>query len=336
MRLGIRFRQALRRCRRRGPYLIGSTLLLVLLFGHFVGVFAGPPRDLGEALVPIAQIAFPQLDEPSGLVQSARNPQWLWTHNDSGDRPRLFAIDLKGNVIVPEARETHFPGISVEDARLVDWEDMARCRDRLYISDMGNNLNLRTDLGVYELFEPDAGVDQSTKALRFLPVAYPDQTVGATLSRWDFDCEAMFCFNEKLYFVTKERPAFRLYVPKASAHLYRLDSDSTDSVNSLALVDAAADLGGWVTAADTSSDGSLLAVLTQSPVQSVWLYDRPLKGDRFFSDSVRVRRFVFHEAGQVEALAFYLENGSEDIVLLNEERQLFRIPISKFKEVEKT
>ena len=39
----------------------------------------------------IAEVTHPQLDEMSGIVASTYKDIY-WVHNDSGDRPRIFAI----------------------------------------------------------------------------------------------------------------------------------------------------------------------------------------------------------------------------------------------------
>src|SRR5688572_29498225 len=75
------------------------------------------------------------LPESSGLALSARHEGVLWTHNDSGDRPEVFAVDAAGG----------FRGISaITGARNEDWEDIAvgpcpgggSC---LYVADTGDN-----------------------------------------------------------------------------------------------------------------------------------------------------------------------------------------------------
>src|SRR4051794_35074519 len=43
-------------------------------------------------------VAAPEATELSGLVASRRRAGVLWTHNDSGDRPRLFALASDGRV----------------------------------------------------------------------------------------------------------------------------------------------------------------------------------------------------------------------------------------------
>ena len=56
------------------------------------------------------------LRESSGLAVSRRQPGVLWSHNDSGDGPNLYAIDLSGRLLAT---------IPVANAAARDWEDIA-------------------------------------------------------------------------------------------------------------------------------------------------------------------------------------------------------------------
>ncbi|RYG42513.1 hypothetical protein EON79_18735, partial [bacterium] len=51
---------------------------------------------------PIARIALPVIDEGSGIVASRRYPGVFWTHNDSGDAARFFAIKADGTAVMPK------------------------------------------------------------------------------------------------------------------------------------------------------------------------------------------------------------------------------------------
>jgi len=96
----------------------------------------GPPQLL-------FRFADPAIDESSGLAASSTAPGALWTHNDSGDKPRFFAVGPDGRT------RTTFtvPGVDVRD-----WEDMARGPDEqgrscLWFGDIGDN-DARRDQGV--------------------------------------------------------------------------------------------------------------------------------------------------------------------------------------------
>ena len=316
---------------------------LIVAFA-LVGPLAAEPQ--GEKLVPCATIPHPSLVEASGMVQCGINPKYFWVHNDSGDIPRLFAVTLDGQVSVPPwlakkgyvgrepgEGEKLYPGMAVKRAALNDWEDIARCGDRLYIAETGNNGNARRDMGLYELFEPNPDAVEESNIFRFIPIAYPEQVTYPALGPWEYDCEAVFCWQGKVYFITKNRAAMQISTPADSANLYRLDTMDPLNQNILTRVDRLQGTGGWVTGADANEDGSLVAMVVQAPEQSIWLFDRPRVGDQLFTQSPRVRRFRFHDSGQVESLAFHKVDGTDEIVLLNEERQLFRVPLSKFQDV---
>ncbi len=89
--------------------------------------------------------------EASGLVASRKNPGVLWTHNDSGDKARLFAIDMSGQHL----GEYEIDGISNRD-----WEDIAigpgpvEEEAYLYIADIGDNDYRYKDKFIYRIPEP--------------------------------------------------------------------------------------------------------------------------------------------------------------------------------------
>ena len=303
-------------------------LILFLWFLAFEGFFNAGETIVGERLKPSAKLSLDALTEASGLVQSLAYPDALWVHNDSGNEPRLFLIDREGKSLTKSSE-----GMLVKGSDLVDWEDIARIGDRLFISDMGNNFQHRSDLGIYEVVEPDE-LEGEAKAIKFFPIRYPDKSGTVPTDRWEFDCEAMFSVDEKLYFVTKNRPAFRQFVQKPTANLYRLDRPDPNRPNTLKRIDEIDGLQGWVTAADVSADSKYLAILCESPVQSIWLFERPTKGDKWFSEANGTHRYVFHGGGQLESLAFFRKEGQDQLVMINEESEIFEIPLEKFKPVD--
>ncbi len=325
-----------------------SHLILSLALALLIAVHPSPGHadPQGEKLVPVGTIPHPELTEPSGMVQCGIDPEFFWVHNDSGDIPRLFGINLKGEVIVPPwlakrgwvghppgPGEKLYPGMAIKRAALNDWEDICWMNERLYIAETGNNGNARRDIGLYELFEPNPGAVEEASVFRFIPIAYPDQKAFPPSGPWNYDCEAIFGWNNKIYFITKNRPAMKVSTPGNSANLYRLDTMNPLEVNYLTPIDSMENTGGWVTAADANREGELIAMLVHAPEQSIWLFDKPKRGDRFLTNASRVRRLKIRDSGQLESLTFYRKDGKDEIVVLNEERQLFRIPLSKFEDV---
>jgi hypothetical protein len=138
--------------------------------------------------------------ETSGLAWSRANRSVLWTHNDSGNQPVLFAIDTTGRLV---------GRVPVTGASLVDWEDLAAAPcdggNCLYIADIGDNRRARSSVTIYVIPEPapDAG---RTDPARAIEARYPD---GAQ------DAEAIFVLpGGDIYLITKGR--------HASIALYRL------------------------------------------------------------------------------------------------------------------
>jgi hypothetical protein len=138
--------------------------------------------------VTVANLDTDGLLEVSGLAASRRDPTLLWTHQDSGDGPFLYALGVDGRV---RARvRLQAPDGAEISAR--DWEDIAAapCPDGvggcLWVGDVGNNTFDRDDLEVLVLPEPElpaaAEVEGETAeidavvAWRF-PIVYPDEPI---------------------------------------------------------------------------------------------------------------------------------------------------------------
>ena len=131
----------------------------------------GPP-------VTIATLKDKSVSESSGLVASRSTPGAYWTHNDSGDGPFIYAFDTHGDSL----------GVfRVTGAQARDWEDISigpgpeRDKSYLYIGDIGDNDQQRSEVVVYRVAEPvlnnqrstrsQPGVTQPAEAIR---LQYPD------------------------------------------------------------------------------------------------------------------------------------------------------------------
>ena len=97
------------------------------------------------------------LSEASGLVVSHQNPSVLWSHNDSGGNPRIFAMTETG-------RDLGF--YQLAKVKLEDWEDLAMGPAQepgqwyLYVGDIGTNTKARHRVSVYRFLEPTVKLDQ--------------------------------------------------------------------------------------------------------------------------------------------------------------------------------
>lgn len=259
---------------------------------------------------PFATLANDKIDESSGLAASAAYPGVFWTHNDSGGKARIFPI-VPGKT--PEG-PGFAKGVKVKGAKNKDWETIAALPGgKLAVGDTGNNWNRRDDLRVYIVPEPDPYRDKKVKAERVIRFRYPDQPVPGE-GKKNFDCEAMFYRNGSLFLLTKHRDDDR-------TTLYRFPELTAASVVLQRIADFP--VGGRVTGADASPDGSQVAVVT---IGSLWLFEG-IKGDDIFQGKKRKRAL---KAGQSEAVAF----DGKTLLVTNEEGELFRIDPEEMEIVE--
>lgn len=144
------------------------------------------------------------LDEASGIAVSRRNPVILWTHNDSGDKPRLFAMTTSAKVV----------GIyTLTNAENRDWEDICTGSFNgtpfIFVGDIGDN-NAQYDVKtIYRIEEPfinenQAFISANLKGAEKIRYRYPDgQRDAETLM---FDTK-----TGDLYVVSKREDSVRVY-----------------------------------------------------------------------------------------------------------------------------
>jgi hypothetical protein len=248
----------------------------------------------------------PAIREGSGIVASRQYDGVLWTHNDSGDEARIFAIDRAANLL----SEVHADG-----ATNVDWEDITTDdAGNLYIADTGNNRNTRRDLGIYVVREPDprAGRLQSVPVAGYIPFFYPEQTGFPDSATVNFDCEGLFWDQGELYVLTKHRS-------DTHSALYRVPAEGGAAVR-LGEFDA----GGMVSAASLSPDGRRLVVLTY---EAIHLFERQSPSADLLSG--KHHRTVL-EARQCEAICF----DGDDVVFTNEQREMFRVRLAALENLD--
>ena len=129
-----------------------------------------PPALCTELKVrKVGTVTAPAATELSGLALSRSGT--LWTHNDSGDGPRVLALDRRGRL----QREVVLNG-----AEAIDWEDIAVRGRTVYVGDIGDNLAARPNVTVYRFREPPPGVTSVTPEridLRYTDGAHDAETL---------------------------------------------------------------------------------------------------------------------------------------------------------------
>jgi len=259
-------------------------------------------------LQPYAKIDFPEVREASGLVKSRLWEGVFWTHNDSGDEARIFPIKKDGTVIKPEWM-SDYKGIQIPDAVNVDWECIATDnKGHLYIGDIGNNSNTRRDLTIYVIEEPFPTQTVVTSTKKRISYYYPDQKE-IPAKKFNFDAEAMFWKDGKIYVLTKHRA-------DTFTQLYRLDTLSTREKKAARLI-ARFNTRGQVSGADVSPDRRKLVVLTYT---SIWLFETRKKSDNYFKGKIS---WLPYKAEHCEAICF----DGKELIIVNERGDLFQLKV---------
>jgi hypothetical protein len=230
-----------------------------------------PPEDKPAVeeprpvMIVTGQLENKDIVEASGLARSQRDPEILWTLNDGGSKPRLYAIDQTG---------VHRGRIKLEEARNRDWEDIASFtlddEPYLLVADIGDNDNRRKKVSFYVVPEPDLHAD---KKVRLEPswrvdYRYPD-------GPRDAEALAVDIANQRIVVLSKrDLPPVLYEVP------LRPDGDETVTATRLGTIeslphprrqdiDQAPFTKDWhwqPTGMDLSPDGSLAVILTYRAV----------------------------------------------------------------------
>jgi len=183
-----------------------------------------------------------QISESSGLGTSSYGDGIVYTHNDSGDTARFFAVNSSGATVAI---------YTLKGATAHDWEDMETGTDAtgkpvLYFGDIGDNAVKRTEIDVYQVPEP-RGPSANVPWIRYR-FSYPDGPHNAETLMVD-------PHTHRIFIASKAALGDGLLY-EAPAVL------STTAINRLAVVTPQRTVPMLTTAGDISPDGKLMVLLT--------------------------------------------------------------------------
>ena len=136
-----------------GVVIVGGGLIAMHVLGespsqHALAADLAAGRSSAPRVLEEVGAVPDELKESSGLAISRTQPGVLWSHNDSGDGPSLYAIDISGKLL----------GVfRVSGAMARDWEDISTWSvsrrmstpappeksECLFIADTGDNNQVR-------------------------------------------------------------------------------------------------------------------------------------------------------------------------------------------------
>ena len=130
------------------------------------------------------------VEETSGLEILGN---YLITHNDSGDKPKLYIINQEGEKIME---------IELNQLKNKDWEDIAADSENYYIADTGNNYGTRENLKIYIL-------DKDFFLQGKISIRYQSQTTFSRELKNKYDAEALAVVGDHLVLFSKNRKTLK-------------------------------------------------------------------------------------------------------------------------------
>jgi hypothetical protein len=251
---------------------------------------AGPPSFGDDSTW--CDLDDPRIDESSGLAVSSRDPSRLWTHNDSGDSARLFALGAPQHDRCPTVGVVQLKGVDAFDA-----EDLAPGPGgTLWLADIGDNVGQRQRIVLDRITEPASVAGTTTVDAQRFRYRYPDQP---------HDAEALLISpSGQVVVVTKGSTSHpRIYA--APGHPAASAAPAPDGVTTLM---SAGDLnapesGGFfsaVTGGAVSPDGHTVVLRTYL---DAYVYDVPGE-DLVAALQAAPRRIDLPAQAQGESVAF--------------------------------
>ncbi len=231
-----------------------------------LGVPAAPEIPPGETVCDLYDPAIEELGtvadegvvEASGLAASRANDGAFWVINDSGNESLLHAVGADGSELAT---------IAVEGVLGFDWEDIAVGPgpdpgiSYVYIGDIGDNLRLRTTISLLRFPEPDlTDPPRALSAVATIRLSYPAEAE---------DSEAMWVdpLTGDIFVVTKRQQDERAVVYRAPAP----PAAPAEPIPMSPIAEFEFADNGQVTAADVSTDGSVVALRGYN---EVWMWVR--------------------------------------------------------------
>ena len=214
-----------------------TLVFLIVASLSWIALSAGAPHT--------AALKTSVLDEASGIASAHRNKGLLFSHNDSGGKASIYAIDTDGRLKCT---------LNLDGVQNRDWEDIACAVDAktgisyVYVGEIGDNNAKYPSVAVYRFPEPELGTGDSLVTIKQV------DKISITYEDGPRDAEALFVDPQtsNIYIISKREEKVGLYL--VAQPLSLSGNNVAHRLQSLPL--------GWVTAADLSPNGKKLLVKT--------------------------------------------------------------------------
>lgn len=283
-------------------------------------------------MVVAGQVSDRQINESSGLAASRTVPGFLWTHNDSGDGPRLFLLRPTGDTAA-EVMVRLPPG-----AAAIDWEDIASFdldgQPYLLVADAGDGSRNRKFVTLWLVPEPSEGDLQLMKQGSVRRTVSPVARFDLTYADGPHDVESMMFdpAERRIWLVSKEWSSLRaMSIPFAGVYSLALPPAaewSTEPSPQRPKLQREATLSlKIVTGADLSPDGQRAVLLTYG---DAWQYVR--QADQSWAEAFAAEPTLIPlgPRGQGEAVCYGLDGRTLYLSAEKVDRPLWKVEAAQF------
>lgn len=149
-----------------------------------------------DLIIEPSQTVSSEINEISGLQYQ---DNVFYGFNDSGGKPEVYAFSEQSPAI--------FKTIQFQNAKNIDWEDIALSDSLIFIGDFGNNFGNRKNQTIYivKRSELNLALENQTVESKAIQFFFPEQKdYSQQAYQHDFDMESMVYFNHELHLFTKE------------------------------------------------------------------------------------------------------------------------------------
>jgi hypothetical protein len=233
-----------------------------------------------------------EITESSGLAASRCQRDVFWTHNDSGNKAFIFAINSKGKKLAT---------FSVTGAENKDWEGMAAFKNAkgacfLYVGDIGNNERVKSEFKIYRFREPqvsESSVNSSKKnplptdAAEVIKFSYPDY-------RHDAETLMVHPKTGDIYILSKRLTG--------AAAVYKLpgdfDLEKTNRLEKITDFSVPALPDGLLTSGDISPDGRRVVICDYFGAYEIVLPENEKNFDEIWRQKPQIIELGEREQGE--------------------------------------
>jgi len=234
------------------------NILIPAIFLLFAGAFARH-RYLAHEIVLSGNLQDKAMNETSGIAASTVNKDTYYTHNDSGDTSRFFAISPGGKLI----STLYFKGNPAESLGVKDCEDIAvgpgpvKNKSYVYVGDIGDNAAVRNFITIYRIPEQTTWTKGGNINVTATPVnlKYPDGPKDAETLMID-------PVEKLLYIISKRTDTVSVY----TAPLYYKANDTLVMTYRAKLFFKGYKPFKWIVSGDISKDGKQVLVKSYEKV----------------------------------------------------------------------